>query len=77
MDTNYTKVDIDIIVDGLNIQRSSKRALKVTLKKQFGGRLGKLDIAPVNIKLKEGLKPYQGRYYNIPKPMNNQHIDIL
>ena len=39
-DTNYTKVDIDVIVDGLDIQRSSKRTLKVTLKKYpklFGG----------------------------------------
>ena len=70
LDANYTKVDIDVMVDELDITRSSKRALKSTLKKfptLFGGGLGLLDMEPVSIKLKEGSKPYQGRYYNIPK----------
>ena len=30
---NYTKVDINEMVDGLNIQRSSKRSFKAILKK--------------------------------------------
>ena len=58
------------MVDELDVQRSSKRALKSTLKKfpkLFGGGLGLLDMEPVSIKLKEDSKPYQGRYYNIPK----------
>ena len=70
LDANYTKVDIDVMVDKLDIQRSSKSALKATLNKYlnlFGGGLGLLDMEHVSIKLKEGSKPYQGRYYNIPK----------
>ena len=58
------------MVDELEIYRSSKKALKSTLKKfptLFGGGLGLLAMEPVSIKLKEGFKPYQGRYYNIPK----------
>ena len=74
LDVNYTKVNIDDIVRGLDTQQSSKKALKlkVTLKKYhklFCGGLTLVDIMkPVSIKLKEGLKPHQGRYYyNIPK----------
>ena len=58
------------MVDELEINRSSKKALKSTLKKfptLFGGGLGLLDMEPASIKLKEGSKPYQGIYYNIPK----------
>ena len=58
LDKNYTKVDIDEMVDGLDIQCSSKRSLKSTLKKfpkLFGGDLGKLDMGPASISLKEGL----------------------
>ena len=73
LDTNYTKVDNDQMVDGLDIQISSKRSLKSTLKnfpKLFGGGLGKLVMEPVSISLKEGSKPYQGRYSNIPQAYN-------
>ena len=58
------------MVEGLNIQSSSKRSLKSTLKKfpkLFGGGFRKLDMDPVSISLKEGSKPYQGRYFNIPQ----------
>ena len=64
LDANYSKVDINKMVDGLDIQRSSKRALKFTLKKfpkLFDCGLGKLDMEPVSINLKEASKPYQGR----------------
>ena len=70
LDANCTKVNIGEIVDGLNIQRSSERCFKSTLKKfpkLFGGGLGKLDMEPVLISLKESSKPYQGRYFNIPQ----------
>ena len=70
LDVNYTKVNIDDVVDSLDIQRSSKRSLKETLKKYprlFGGGLGLLDMEHISIKLKEGSKQYQGRYYNILK----------
>ena len=61
------------MVDNLDIQQSSKRALKSTLKnypKLYGGGLGKLNIEPVLITLKEGSKLYQGRYFNIPQVYN-------
>ena len=70
LDTNYTKVDIDVIVDSLNIQRSSKRSFKSTLKKYpklFGGGLVQSDMELILITLKEDYKPYQERYYNIPQ----------
>ena len=59
---NVSKVDSGEMVDGLDMQKSSRRSLKTTLKKflkLFGGGLGKLDMKPaVSISLKEGLKPY-------------------
>ena len=54
----------------LIFKRSSKCALKETLEKNlkhFGGGFGKLGMEPISTKLKEGSKPYLGRYYNIPK----------
>ena len=33
----------------------------------FGGRLGKLDMEPIDIELIPGSKPYGGRYYKVPK----------
>jgi glutamate synthase domain-containing protein 2 len=34
----------------------------------FGGGLGKLtNVKPARIKLKPGAKPFEGRYYNLPK----------
>ena len=70
LDDNYTKIDFDEMVDGLDIQSSSKRPFKSTLKKfpkLFGCGLGKLDMEPVSISLKEGSKSYQGRHFNIPQ----------
>ena len=70
LDANYSKVDIDIMVDELDIEESSKAKLKLTLNKfptLFGGGLGRLNIPPVSIELKKDAKPFQGRYYNIPK----------
>ena len=74
LDANYTKVNIDEMVDGLDIQRSSKRSLRSTLnkfQKLFGGGVGKLDMEPVSISLKESLKPYQGLYFSIPQAYRN------
>jgi hypothetical protein len=70
LDTNYPKVDINIMVNELDIEESSKLKLKRTLKQfptLFGGGLGRLNIPPVSIELKKDVKPYQGRYYNISK----------
>ena len=72
LDADYSKVDIDSMVDGLDISNQSKHQLKKTLKKfpiLFGGRLGLLDIKPVTIELQKGAKPYKGRYYSVPKAL--------
>ena len=81
---NYTKVNIDDMVDSLDIQQSSKRALKSTLKKYlklFGGNLGNFDIEPVSITLKEYSKLYQRRYFNIPqvydKPTRKEIVRLV
>jgi hypothetical protein len=64
LDANYSKVDIDIMVDELDIEESSTIKLKLTL---FGGRLGRLTIPPVSIKIGKDAELFQGRYCNIPK----------
>ena len=61
LDADYSKVDIDDMVNGLDIANASKAKLKQTLNKfptLFGGRLGLLNIRPINIKLQPGSKPY-------------------
>ena len=58
------------MVDNLDINKTSKTKLKTALKKfktLFGGGLGKLNMEPINIKLKPNSTPYTGRYYNVPK----------
>ena len=79
LDVDYSKVDIDTLVDALSNSPKSKTQLKATLKKfpiLFGGRLGQLKIKPVTIELQKDAKPYSGRYYSIPKfmeePLNKE-----
>ena len=72
MDCNYSKVDINALVAELDIDDSSRKQLRATLRKfekgLFGGGLGKLtNCEPAHIKLKPGVIPYNGRYYNLPK----------
>ena len=73
LDTDYSKADIDDMVNGLDIAKASKIKLKQTLNKfstLFGGGLGLLNIRPVDIELQLGSKPYAGWYYNISKAYN-------
>ena len=89
LDTDYSKVNIDAMVEELGVTVGTKAKLKETLKKfpvSFGDGLGLLDIKPVTIKLQQSAKPYKGRYYSIPKafeaPMRNEidwlcSIDVL
>ena len=54
LDADYSKVDIDKMVDSLSISDQSKIQLKATLKKfpiLFWGGLGLLDMKPVTIEL--------------------------
>jgi hypothetical protein len=70
LDADYSKVDVETMVDELDISPGSKRKLRQTLQKfptLFGGGLGLLDIPPVTIELKPDAKPFNGRYYSTPK----------
>ena len=70
LEADYSKVDINDMVNGLDIAKASKTKLKQTLIKfpiLFGGGLGILNIRSVDIELQPGSKPYAGRYYNIPR----------
>ena len=61
LDADYSKVDIDQMVNGLDIAKVTKAKLKQTLNKfptLFGVGLGLLDIKPVDIELKPGSKPH-------------------
>ena len=60
LDAEYTKVDINDMVNGLDIAKASKTKLKQTLNKfptLFGGGLGLLNIRPVEIELQPGSEP--------------------
>ena len=70
LDSDYSKVDINEMVNGLDIHWDSKRELKKTLKKfptLFGGGLGELKGKKAMIKLKKGAKPYVRSFYHLPK----------
>ena len=72
LNADYSKMDIDALVDALSIALKSKEQLKMTLK-QFpilsGGQLGLLNIKPVTIELQKDDKPYHARYCSISKSM--------
>jgi len=72
LDADYSKVDINKMVNNLEISDISKSKLYRTLRRfengLFGGGLGRLkNMKPARIKLKPGAIPYKGRYYNLPK----------
>ena len=63
LDADYSKVDIDDMVNGLDIAKASKSKLKQTVNNfpiLFGRGLGLLNIRLVDIELRPGSKPYAG-----------------
>ena len=71
LDADYSKVNIDEMVDELKIDKDLKGKLKMTLNKfptLFGGGLGKLsdEFPRAKIKLKKGAKPHAATYYTLP-----------
>ena len=70
LDTDYSKVDIDNMVDSLDIAKATKHKFKTTLNKYptlFERGLGTLCMKPVEIELNEDTKPYASRFYNVPE----------
>ena len=73
LDMNYSKVDINNMVDALDIVKATKQRLKQTLKKYstlFWGGLGTLDMRLVEIELKPDAKLYASKFYNVAKAYN-------
>ena len=72
LDADYSKVNIDEMVDDLNIDKDLKGKLKQTLNKfptLLNEGLGKLseDFPKATIKLKKGAKPHAATYYTLPR----------
>ena len=70
LDRDYSKVDIDNMVNNLDIVDTTKQKLKPTLKKYptlFGGGMGTLDMRLVEIELKPDAKLYASKFYNVAK----------
>jgi hypothetical protein len=72
LDAKYDKVDLPSIVKDNCAHlsaphQSSLLALLLKYEELFDGTLGDWKLPPVSIELKEGIKPYHGRPYPIPK----------
>ena len=81
LDADYSKVEIDDYIESLDyLDQSQKGDLLRTLKKfpvLFGGGLGRLNIKPIHLEVKEGARPYHAKSFNIPKaykPMTKKEI---
>jgi hypothetical protein len=72
LDAKYAKADLSAIVsDNCKHLNPSERELLLSLllkfEQLFDGTLGEWTLPPVSIQLKEGVKPFHGRPYPIPK----------
>ncbi len=72
MDAKYAKADLPAIVrDNCKhlspSERESLLSLLLKFEQLFDGTLGEWTLPPVSIQLKEGVKPFHGRPYLIPK----------
>ena len=71
LDCNYSKVDINKMVNELDFWNKLKPKLKTTLLKSkilFSGGLDKVDMEPIDIELEKGATFYYAKkYYIVPK----------
>ena len=72
LDAKYDKADLPSIAKNNCAHlsaphQSSLLALLLKYEELFDGTLGDWKLPPVSIELKEGIKPYHGRPYPIPK----------
>ena len=71
MDANYKKADLQIVVENCaHLNSVEKDKLLELLKKfeqLFDGTLGNWRTKPVSFQLKDGVTPYHGRAFPIPK----------
>jgi len=70
LDVNYSKIKMNKHVESLDyLEAEQKSELLQALKSYptlFGGGLGKLNIEPVRLELKEGAKRYHVKPFSIP-----------
>ncbi len=72
LDTNYQKTDLQSIVrdNCKHLSANQQKKLLQLLNKYeslFGGTLGDWKTKPVSFQLKEGVSPYHGQAFSVPK----------
>ena len=76
LDAKYEQADLPKIVQEkcAHLTNKEKSALlKLEFHDLFDGTLGDWKTSPVHLQLKEGVKPYNGKAYPVPKI----HRDVL
>ena len=71
LDSNYEKADLEEVVDNAHQLNDEEKGQLLALLKDFedifDGTLGHWDTEPIDIELRPDAKPYNGRYYPVPK----------
>jgi hypothetical protein len=71
LDADYSAVEMDDYVNSLNhLSLNDQQSLLATLRQfptLFGGGLGKLNIDPIHLELKQGAQPYHAKPYAVPQ----------
>ena len=71
IDSTYVKIDVKQVADKSTQLSSEERNLLPSLLKDFedlfDGTLGDWDIGPVYLELNPGSKPFNSRYYPVPR----------
>ena len=74
LSSTYEKSDLEQVADNVTHLNAEERNLLLSLIKDFeelvDGTLGDWDTDPVDLKLKPGSKPFNSRYYPVPR-INN------
>ena len=72
LDTNYQKADVQAIVEThcnhlTATQKQQLQKLLLAFEQLFDGTLGDWKTKPVSFQLKEGVEPYHGQAFPMPK----------
>jgi hypothetical protein len=77
LDANYTKADLQAVVTNctqlISIEKNELLELLKKFEPLFDGTLGQRRTKPVSFQLKDGVPPYHGRAFLIPKV----HKDVI
>jgi len=71
LDAKYEKADLDKTVNDITYLNSEEKSQLLNLLKEyeylFDGMLGIWNIEPLNLELKDGVKPYHAKPFPVPK----------